>query len=93
MNLILVLKAHVTAHSTAPGAGLQDGLNDQATTTSRGGRAPFSARNGAPRHGEDQDFRANVGRSRHGAPVRVCQDRVDHLAMITPPPASATARR
>src|SRR3954471_12145005 len=50
-NLILVLEAHETAHSTAPGARLQNGLDDQATTTSTGNRAPFSARNGAPRQG------------------------------------------
>src|SRR3954454_7375177 len=50
-NLILVLEAHTTAHSTAPGARLQNGLDDQATTTSTGDRAPFSARNGAPRQG------------------------------------------
>src|SRR5829696_6991035 len=50
-NLILVLEAHETAHSTAPGARLQNGLDDQATTTSTGGRPPFSARNGAPRQG------------------------------------------
>src|SRR3954471_23548930 len=50
-NLILVLEAHATAHSTAPGARLQNGLDDQATTTSTGGRRPFSARNGAPRQG------------------------------------------
>src|SRR3954465_12386619 len=50
-NLILVLEAHETAHSTAPGARLQNGLADQATTPPTGGRAPFSARNGAPRQG------------------------------------------
>src|SRR4051812_26413203 len=50
-NLILVLEAHETAHSTAPGARLQNGLDDQATTTSTGDRTPFSARNGAPRQG------------------------------------------
>src|SRR4051795_2664745 len=55
-NLILVLEAHETAHSTAPGARLQNGLDDQATTASTGGRAPFSARNGAPHRGQ-QDFR------------------------------------
>src|SRR3954469_16792657 len=53
-NLILVLAAHETAHSTAPGARLQNGLDDQATTTSTGGRAPFSARNGAPRQGMNE---------------------------------------
>src|SRR3954447_27003156 len=51
VNLILVLAAHETAHSTAPRARLQDGLDDQATTTSTAGRTPFSARNGAPRQG------------------------------------------
>src|SRR5215210_3525163 len=50
-NLILVLEAHETAQSTAPGARLQNGLDDQATTTSTGGRPPFSARNGSPRQG------------------------------------------
>src|SRR3954462_5834187 len=50
-NLILALEAHETAHSTGPGARLQNGLDDQATTTPTGGRAPFSARNGAPRQG------------------------------------------
>src|SRR3954464_11772852 len=50
-NLILVLEAHETAHSTAPGARLQNGLDDQATTTSTGCPPPFSARNGAPRQG------------------------------------------
>src|SRR4051812_10859085 len=55
-NLILVLAAHETAHSTAPGARLQNGLDDQATTTSTGDRAPFSARNGAPHRGQ-RDFR------------------------------------
>src|SRR3982751_5012304 len=58
-NLILVLEAHETAHSTAPGARLQNGLDDQATTTSTGGGPPFSARNGAPRQGQ-WDFRAKV---------------------------------
>src|SRR3954449_3043599 len=40
-NLILVLEAHETAHSTAPGARLQNGLDDQATTASTGGRPPI----------------------------------------------------
>src|SRR4051794_2483991 len=31
-NLILVLEAHETAHSTTPGARLQNGLDDQAVT-------------------------------------------------------------
>src|SRR5687768_6972266 len=55
-NLILVLEAHETAHSAAPGARLQNGLDDQATTASTGGRPPFSARNGAPDRGQ-WDFR------------------------------------
>src|SRR4051794_10804994 len=50
-KLILVLEAHATAHSTAPGARLSDDLKDQVSTTSTGDRAPFSARNGAPRQG------------------------------------------
>src|SRR3954463_12411194 len=50
-NPILRLEPHETARSTAPGARLQNGLDDQATTTSTGGRRPFSARNDAPRQG------------------------------------------
>src|SRR5918997_2434646 len=39
-KLILVLEAHVTAHSAAPGARLSDDLKDQVSTTSTGDRAP-----------------------------------------------------
>src|SRR3954466_15519231 len=47
-NLILVLEAHATAHSTAPGARLQNGLDDQATTTSTGDRTIFSPERRSP---------------------------------------------
>src|SRR3982750_511003 len=53
VNLILVHEAHETALSTAPGARLQNGLDDQATTTSTGGRTSFSIRNGSPRQGSN----------------------------------------
>src|SRR3954463_15284278 len=53
-KLILVLEAHATAHSTAPGARLNHGLEDQGATTSTGGRAPFSRRTGAPRQGRSR---------------------------------------
>src|SRR3954465_5738490 len=56
-KLIRVAEAHVTAHSTAPGARLSDDLEDQVSTTSTGGRAPFSARNGAPRQGRPRTVR------------------------------------
>src|SRR3954447_18634058 len=56
-KLILVLEAHATAHSTAPGARLSDDLKDQVSTTSTGDRAPFSARNGAPRQGRPMTVR------------------------------------
>src|SRR4051794_32385068 len=57
-KLILVLEAHATAHSTAPGARLSDDLKDQVSTTSTGDRAPFSARNGAPRQGRPRTVRS-----------------------------------
>src|SRR3954453_16670287 len=60
-KLILVLEAHATAHSTAPGARLSDDLKDQVSTTSTGDRAPFSARNGAPRQGRPRTVRARYG--------------------------------
>ena len=56
------LEAHETAHSTAPGAPLQNGLDDQATTASTGARAPFSVRNGTPRQGP-------TGLQRHTRPA------------------------
>src|SRR3954447_12772659 len=63
-KLILVLEAHATAHSTAPGARLSDDLKDQVSTTSTGDRAPFSARNGAPRQGRPRTVRRPPGRLR-----------------------------
>src|SRR4051812_50066170 len=61
-KLILVLEAHATAHSTAPGARLSDDLKDQVSTTSTGDRAPFSARNGAPRQGRPMTVSARYRR-------------------------------
>src|SRR3954466_4416344 len=55
-NLILVLEAHETAHSTAPGARLQNGLDDQATTTSTGGRGPIFTPHRRSPAGEIQDY-------------------------------------
>ena len=55
-NLILVLEAHVTAHSTAPGARLWDGLNDQVSTTSTGGRGPIFTPHRRSPTGEIQDY-------------------------------------
>src|SRR3954466_11618026 len=74
-KLILVLEAHATAHSTAPGARLSDDLKDQVSTTSTGDRAPFSARNGTPRQGRPMTVRG----ARHslggavGIPCVVCR--------------------
>src|SRR3954464_822138 len=65
-KLILVLEAHATAHSTAPAARLSDDLKDQVSTTSTGDRAPFSARNGAPRQGRPMTVSARYRRP--GAP-------------------------
>src|SRR3954447_18505590 len=80
-KLILVLEAHATAHSTAPGARLSDDLKDQVSTTSTGDRAPFSARNGTPRQGRPMTVSAGAPpipppgspvtaplRSRHSSP-------------------------
>src|SRR3954447_9612068 len=72
-KLILVLEAHATAHSTAPGARLSDDLKDQVSTTSTGDRAPFSARNGAPRQGRPRTVSARCVTSLDGG----CPSAVD----------------
>lgn len=60
-TLILVLEAHATAHSTAPGARLQDGLQRPGGyDVSRRPRSIFTSERRCPA-GQTPDFRANVG--------------------------------
>jgi hypothetical protein len=71
-NLILVLAAHVTAHSTAPGARLQDGLERPGDYDVNGWpRTIFSPERRSPT-GADQDFRgitSGVARDPQDAPL------------------------